>query len=221
MPRLKPETQHARREQILDAAERCIARSGFHGATMADICAEAKLSPGALYGHFASKEALIAGIAERDRNKLAGEFKALADAPDLFQALQKLGEHYTIEEPRYKRVLCVEIGAEATRNAEVGAIFRSVDSFVLKSFEDLFARAAETGRISPRYDPATLALLVNIIGEGLFWRRAIDPEFDPNSVMPAVMSVIEHLLNAVPQEVARPSCADEAAASPGDKDTNP
>src|SRR4029077_3815288 len=30
MPKLKPETQQARREHILDAAERCIANTGFH-----------------------------------------------------------------------------------------------------------------------------------------------------------------------------------------------
>ncbi len=49
MPRLKPETQAHRREQILDAAERCFARAGFHRTTMQDICKEASVSPGALY----------------------------------------------------------------------------------------------------------------------------------------------------------------------------
>ncbi len=202
MPRLKPETIQARRQQILDAAERCIARSGFHGASMTDICAEAKLSTGAFYAHFESKEALISGIAERDRNKLADQFKHMAEATDLFQALQQLGEHYTVEEPRYKRVLCLEIGAEATRNDEVGEHFRSVDAFVLKSFEELFARCIAQGRIKPRHDPATLAMIVKMLGEGMLWRRAIDPDFDSNAAMPAVMSVIELLLNAVPEGTA-------------------
>ena len=62
MPKLKPDTQRARREHILDAAEQCFARAGFHRTTMQDICRDAAVSPGALYVYFASKEDLIAGI---------------------------------------------------------------------------------------------------------------------------------------------------------------
>ena len=112
MPKLKPDTHRARREHILDAAQICFARSGFHRTTMQDICKEAVVSPGALYVYFGSKEDLIAGIVERDRAKLAGELAALAEAPDLLAALSKLGEHYTVEEPQHKRLLCVEIGLE-------------------------------------------------------------------------------------------------------------
>ena len=65
MPKLKPETLEARRGHILDSAELCFARSGFHRCTMADICTEAGISPGALYVHFESKEALIAGEMHR------------------------------------------------------------------------------------------------------------------------------------------------------------
>ena len=52
-----------RRSAILDAAERCFAQSGFHQASMHDICVAAGMSPGNLYRYFASKEAIIAGIA--------------------------------------------------------------------------------------------------------------------------------------------------------------
>src|SRR5689334_15849438 len=99
MPRLKPDTQRARREHILDAAEVCFASAGFHRTTMHDICREASVSPGALYGYFDSKEALIAGISERDRADFAKRFETLASAPDLLAALMEIGEHYFIEEP--------------------------------------------------------------------------------------------------------------------------
>ena len=48
--------------RILDAAERCFVRSGFHRTTMQDVAAEASMSPGNLYRYFASKDAIIIGI---------------------------------------------------------------------------------------------------------------------------------------------------------------
>jgi AcrR family transcriptional regulator len=195
MPKLKPTTHAARREHILDAAERCFARTGFHRTTIQDICTEAGVSAGALYVYFTSKEDLIAGIAERDRAKLQRELTELASAEDLLGALRQLGEHYTVEEPHHKQVLCVEIGAEATRNPAVGAIFRSVDQFVIDSFEKLFARAHAEGRIAPALEPRTLARVVAVLGDGLFWRRATDPGFDAKALLPAVTAIIGALLN--------------------------
>jgi AcrR family transcriptional regulator len=207
MPKLKPDTQRARREHILDAAERCFARAGFHRTTMHDICKEAGISPGALYVYFASKEELIAGIAERDRSKLAGELAELSKSPDLLAALGQLGEHYAVEEPQHKRVLCMEIAVESTRNEAVGEIFRSVDGFVLDSFEALFARAQAEGRIAPTHDARTVAQILALLGDGMFWRRAIDPSFDGRAIMPVVMELVGALLNP------RPAAASSAAAN--------
>ena len=204
MPKLTPASQAARREHILDAAERCFASAGFHRTTMQDICREADVSAGALYVYFAAKEALIAGIAERDRNKLAGQLAELAKAPDLATALGQLGEHYVVDEPPHKRMMCIEIGVESTRNAAVGTIYRSVDRFVLDSFEQLFQRAAAEGRINPKYDARTLARTLAVLGDGLFWRRAIDPEFDAASMLPVITAIVSSLLNQPASDTSAP-----------------
>ena len=197
MPKLKPNTQLARREHILDVAERCFARSGFHRTTMADICGEAQVSPGALYVYFASKEDLISGITERDRSKLASQLGEVAKAHDLMAALAKLGEHYTVEEPRYKQQLVIEIGCQSMREGQVGEIFRSCDRFVLEQFEALFARAKADGKIAPALDNRILAQAIAVIGDGLFWRRAVDPAFDAKTIVPVVTAMIASLLNPV------------------------
>lgn len=211
MPKLKPETQQARRAAILDAAERCFARAGFHRSTMQDICKEAGISPGALYVYFASKEDLIAGIVERDRTKLASKLAELPDAPDLLSALAKLGEHYTVEEPQYKRVLCIEIGVEATRNPVVGDIFRSVDEFCRQNFAQVFAQARDAGKIAPNADPETLAQVVSLLGDGLFWRRAVDPNFDAQKILPILVGLVSTLLNPVEARTPVKSRKAEAA----------
>lgn len=190
MPKLKPDIQRARREHILDAAERCFARAGFHRTTMQDICKEAGVSPGALYVYFANKEDLIAGICERDRADFAERFAQLAEAPDFMEALEQLGNHYFEQEPAYKKLMCIEIGLESTRNPRVGEIQRSVDAFVLQSFQALFQRLKDEGRIAPELTIPELVQVFMTIGDGLFWRRAVDPAFDSRSALPAMLQVL-------------------------------
>ena len=59
----------ASRQRVLDAALCCFAREGFHGTSMQTICAEAKMSPGALYRHFPSKDHIIEAIAVAEREQ--------------------------------------------------------------------------------------------------------------------------------------------------------
>jgi len=211
MPKLKPATQRARREHILDAAEVCFARAGFHRTTMQDICKEALISPGALYIYFSSKEDLIAGLAERDRSDFAERFADLSASTDLMQSLSELGNHYFDEEPAHKRTMCLEIGLESTRNPKVGEIYRSVDRYVHGSFEKLFAALQAEGRIAPDVDIPTLTKLFSVIGDGMFMRRALDPTFDARGLVPAVMALIGKLLNVQP----KPDTTEK------DKDTEP
>ena len=77
-----------RADRILDAAERCFVRAGFHRTTMQDVAAEAGMSAGNLYRYFASKDALVAGLAERDRTAMAKDFDILASADDVMAALR-------------------------------------------------------------------------------------------------------------------------------------
>jgi AcrR family transcriptional regulator len=195
MPKLKPEVQQARRERILDAAETCFTRTGFHRTTMQDICREAGISPGALYVYFDGKEALIAGISERDRAEFAERLAVLSAAPDFLEALAGLGEQYFLEEPAENHRICIEIGLEATRNARIGEIYHRFDRYIVESFEKLFQRMKDEGRIAPEADIATVARAFIVIADGMFWRRAVDPEFDAKAVMPVVLRQIGLLLN--------------------------
>ena len=197
MPKLKPDTQRARREHILEAAELCFARAGFHRTTMQDICKEAAVSPGALYVYFDSKEALIAGICERDRAEFAENFAALAAAPDFLGSLAMLGEEYFVNQPAHKRLMCVEIGLESTRNPRVAEIFQRIDSFINESFLKLFQQLKDEGRIAPALDIPALTRAFTVICDGMFWQRAIDPTFDAKAVMPTVLQLIAGLLNPV------------------------
>lgn len=194
VPKLKPDTQRARKEHILDSAEKCFARRGFHATSMQDICRQARISPGALYLYFSSKDALIEGICERDRREFQKRFAELAEAPDFFSALRTLGERYFVEDARDRCVMCMEIGLESTRNTRIGKLHQSVDTYVRESFETLFQNMIDEGKIFPDQDAATLARIVVLLADGMFWRRVADPKFASRTTLESVIDVLRALL---------------------------
>ena len=203
MAKLTPETLRERSDHILDAAEICFARAGFHRTTMQDICREAAVSPGALYVYFNSKESLIAGIAERERAEFADRFAQIAGASNFIDALATLGRRFLVEDPPHRRILCIEIGLEATRNAKVGEIQKTVEGFVHGCFRDLFTKLKAEGRIAPTYDIDTVVDAFMTIADGLLWRRAVHEDFDADTVLPPLLEAIGALLRPVPQEAGK------------------
>jgi TetR/AcrR family transcriptional regulator, repressor for uid operon len=203
VPRLKPETLLARQERILDAAESCFARTGFHRTTMQDICKQADVSPGALYVYFKSKEDLIAGLCARERAVFDEKIKALQDAPDFLGALEKIAQHYFVEQSAEKRLVGIEMGVEGTRNPKVADICLALESNVAAAFLALFQRLKDNGRIAPDLGIQEVTDIFMIMGDGLFWRRAVVPGFDANKVLPSMMRTLHDLLKPVPVDVPK------------------
>jgi hypothetical protein len=83
----------------------------------------------------------------------------------------------------------------------------SVDRYCFDSFEALFQRLKDEGRIAPRIDIPTLAKVFSVLGDGMFWRRVIEPQANMRAVLPVVIEMVGALLNPVektglPEKVA-------------------
>jgi BetI-type transcriptional repressor, C-terminal len=130
----------------------------------------------------------------------------------------------------------IEMGVESTRNPRIAEIYRAVDRYCQDCFLALFQRLKDEGRISPVLEIPALAQVFNLMGEGLFWRRAVDPDFDARTVLPAMTYTLRGLLNpteasvfdqrtigaagaVLPDIVERPPVLN--AASPAQRQTNP
>jgi AcrR family transcriptional regulator len=198
MRRASAQLQADRREEILLAAQRCFARSGFHGASMQEICTEAQISPGGLYRYFASKEAIIAAIAERDRADAAANFAAVADVPGVFAGLEKLARHYLIERAADEIAVCAEIRTESRRSPDIARIHRAINADVEAGLVGIFRKAAERGEIPADLDLERIVVVLLALGDGIEWRRAVEPDFDVESLLPYIMQVVRCLATAKP-----------------------
>ena len=87
------------RERIIDAASAMFRAKGFDGVGLADIMKAADLTHGGFYGHFASKDDLVAQASQRTMARAATNWaKVTAEAPaNPFAALLK---HYL--SPRHR-----------------------------------------------------------------------------------------------------------------------
>ena len=193
MRRANVQLQADRRFEILRAAQTCFARSGFHQTSMQEICIEAGMSPGNLYRYFRSKEEIIAGIAERDRADAAEQFAAVGKG-DFFDGLAALAQHHLVERSAEEVALCAEIMAESRRNPAVARIYQDMEVDVRARFIALLRSAAERGEIRDIDFDGTVTVLF-ALADGLSWRRAVEPSFNAEAVMPIVLGMVRQLLN--------------------------
>ncbi|MQA77290.1 MAG: TetR family transcriptional regulator [Streptosporangiales bacterium] len=104
-----------RREQILDAATRAFARTGFAATSLEDVATEAAITPVLLYRHFDSKAAMYRAVLDRacarleesvgsdnfDDDTLSGLLRAASADPDGFRLLF----HHAAREPDFRDVV--------------------------------------------------------------------------------------------------------------------
>ena len=193
MRRANIQLQADRRFEILEAAQSCFARSGFHQTSMQEICTEAGMSPGNLYRYFRSKEEIIAGIAERDRADAAEQLAAVGNG-NFFDGLAGLAQHHLVERSAEEVALCAEIMAESRRNPAVARIYQDMERDVRARFIALLRTAAERGEIRDIDFDGTVTVLF-ALADGLSWRRAVEPSFNAEAVMPIVLGMVRQLLN--------------------------
>jgi TetR/AcrR family transcriptional repressor of uid operon len=186
--------QTDRRAAILDAAEQCFARSGFHQTSMSDICLAAGMSPGNLYRYFPSKVAIIEGITERHRAQAAADFDGVLEAPSFYEGLQVMARMYMVEKNVEEVNLGVEIMAECRRNPAIAKLFYDLEDDVKARLIQLLRTAAERGEINPTTDFESAAAMLMVIADGISLRRSVDRNFNAERVLPLVFEMVENLL---------------------------
>jgi len=204
--------QADRRDEILRAAQRCFVRAGFHGASMQDICAEAGMSPGNLYRYFPSKEAIIAGIAERDRAEVFAQFAQADNAPDFLTALEAMARYHFAERSAEEIALCTEIMAESRRNPEIARIMGSFEADVKAKLCEMVRTAGARGDVDADIDVDGVVQMMMTIADGVWWRRALDPDYDADGLLRQFMDVMRYMLGR-PQPRAVLSAKPKAARS--------
>ncbi len=186
------------RTRIIDAALHCFTRSGFHGASMQEVCAEAGMSPGAVYRYFPSKVAIIAAIAEAERAQHAAFFEKMAEAPDPVEALASIGLD-TLERllAGPTAALTAETLAEALRNPEIRTMFERLNREARSTLVAALRRGQERGLVDPTLDIETALQLIMAMGDGLCVHQGLDPTLTAARFRPVLQILLRRFLRPV------------------------
>jgi len=177
MPR--EDVSETRKSQILDAAATVFARLGFHQARMDDIAAEARLSKGALYLYYKSKDAIIFAILRFSFARALQEMRQLraSSEPVASQLIDIVrSSAQDMERIPGVRAISFEFYAVAARQSVVRDYLR----IYFGEFRDVLAaiiqRGIDSGEFRAGVDAQVVAMTVVALLEGLALLWMVDPE---------------------------------------------
>lgn len=176
------------RQRVLRAAGEVFAERGYHGSAVSEIMVRARVTKGALYFHFASKEAMAIGVLSRLQN--ADTLTALA-GPVRLQALIALVNSYAAP-PRTDPILRGALRLAGEPEFEGGIWHERLH----RAIAGMLADAAHAGELLSHVDAAETAELITTMLAGL-------PRYAPSGratnccAMERIGSLWRHLLPSI------------------------
>ncbi len=194
--RRSSERSQQQRTRILDAAQHCFIKFGFHAAGMASIAARAEMSPGLIYRYFESKSAIILAIIERQLVEKEASLATLKSGPDLSQRICDLFRAWQRgDDTVMNAALFLEMSAEATRDPQIAKALARADRTGLRLFQNwVEQRASAPDSAQAERDFSERLLILQCFIEGLAIRAVRDPDCDAQFVATAVQRLVRALL---------------------------
>ena len=92
--------------------------------------------------------------------------------------------------------ICAEIMAESRRHPDIRQLYQTIENDIRERVAALLQRAAERNEIRSDLDPQAVAGLLMAIGDGMSWRRSVDPKFSAEESLPLILNMVHGLLAA-------------------------
>jgi len=186
-----------RRQQLIDATTKCIARNGMGSTSIGDVASEAGLSQGIINLHFESKDNLLTETLRHVADEYKTRFnKTLEDAgpgaAEKLRALIELDLRPTIMN-RQKTPVWFAFWGEVKSRPTYRKICDVRDKYYDQVFEDLCATIIAEGKYK-NISPASAALVFNSLTNGMWLSYLISPRsFDQQQAIDSISDLLRSL----------------------------
>ena len=167
-----------RREQIVRATVRCLAREGYARLTMKKVAREAGVSQGILHYYFADKRAMLAATLtavsrDLDRRVAAAQSRTTRDPAARLRALVRACLEVAVRRPEFW-VVFLEFWGEMTHDRRLRAVNADVYARTRRLIGRLIAEGRRTGHFR-EVDPDRAAAVVLGLVDGVSLQLTFDP----------------------------------------------
>ncbi|WP_131114813.1 TetR/AcrR family transcriptional regulator [Lichenihabitans psoromatis] len=181
------DTLTARQEMILGAAETCFVNAGFHRTTMQDIAKAAAMSPANIYRYFDSKQAVVIGIAHRERIFARAFISQLDLQGDPHAALMGIVKRYYFGLSQDAAIMRLEIWSEANRNSSIATTLIAMEEERRTWIVERLSALAT----SPRCDPQALYEAINFFLKGVVVSKALVSSYEDGPALAQFTGILD------------------------------
>ncbi len=200
MPRVSLEYEQNQKKRIIEGAAKVFAEYGYRQTTMDQICQALKLSKGAVYTYFKSKEELYITtmdfIFQKRYTLLSSSFK---ETDTLMVKIEKilncLGNLVSSDNYAYTR-LSVEGFLESDRIHGLQKVKADYYNRFYKLLYDLLTQGQATGMINPKFEASGMVTVMMATLDGLMMHSLVkDRELELKQIREPVLGMFSQLLS--------------------------
>jgi AcrR family transcriptional regulator len=165
-PIADPEAEPRRNELVL-AAYRRVAQTGFEGLRTRDVASEAGVNVATLHYYFPTKEALIRAVVGHAMGRFRTTFEPGGSPGAQLEAHFRGIRRLVRDEPELFAVMG-ELAQRSARDGAIAAIFKETNDTWHAALRGLLRHAQTDGSIDPSIEPDATAALVTATFRGMF-----------------------------------------------------
>ena len=170
MARTRSENYDDIQRGILTAACELFARQGYMRASIAELADACKLSRGALYHYFESKEAILFAILDAHVRRMIADVEAAiagkATTLDQFRAAIRAIVELNAQSPNEQRVILNDLSFLSEAEQET---IRALERQIVDAVADLLIRLDQDGKIAKRTRKVYAMMLFGILNFSHTW----------------------------------------------------
>lgn len=196
MPKREDDYMAAQRDRIASAVFDLIVKTGLHETTVRLICQEAKVSMGAFYVHFSSKEEAIDAALLLNTKR--------ATIPPLPETWSEFEEHLMTsshwDSPEWMNLLRLSFEITAMAVTAKGD-WQAPDITYqtgLKYIKSILSKFVETGEIAPAEDLDQIARHIVFFTNGAIQMAVLVPEFRNTKYLEEMLVAVRKIVGRAP-----------------------